>query len=56
MHSEISEMQRQVWKRDAENNKRAHLRVTLSLGFLMSFEEAVKSSKCEPGGCLTMLL
>lgn len=43
MHSEISETQRQVWKRDAENNKRAHLRVMLSLGFLMSFEEAVKS-------------
>lgn len=43
MHSEISETQRQVCKRDAENNKHAHLWVTLSLGFLMSFEEAVKS-------------
>lgn len=31
-------MQRQVWKKDAEKNRRAHLRVTLSLGFLMCFE------------------
>lgn len=38
MHSEIFEMQRQVWKKDAEKNRRAHLRVTLSLGFLMCFE------------------
>lgn len=31
-------MQRQVRKEDAEKNKRAYLRVTLSLGFLMCFE------------------
>lgn len=34
----MSEMQWQVGKEDAEKNKRAYLRVTLSLGFLMSFE------------------
>lgn len=38
MHSEIFETQRQVWKKDAEKNKCTHLRVTLSLGFLMCFE------------------
>lgn len=32
------QMQRQVGKEDAEKNKRAYLRVTLSLGFLMCFE------------------
>lgn len=32
------QMQRQVGKEDAEKNKHAYLRVTLSLGFLMCFE------------------
>lgn len=38
MQSETSEMQGQVGKEDAEKNKHAYLRVTLSLGSLMCFE------------------
>lgn len=41
MHSETSETQRQVRREDAEMNERAHLMNTPSLGFFLTYSEAI---------------
>lgn len=55
MHSETSETQRQIGRKDAEMNERAHLKDYTIFGVFLTYFEAITFQdicKYESSGCL----